>query len=289
MTNPFPDHPSAMNPLIHALRQTVIVACLIVLPASLVAQPKDATAEEAAWFAGEWTVTPAPVEGFEDIANAAVNRVTITHRGGAAIARHSPARNGRPAASAEFTVKKLGTNFPWWSDGSGSAVAKKISEDVFDLATVGPMGRADWTRALRHTRAKPAEPAAASATLPPGLVQILVNHVKPDRQADFELWLHDYRLMVERLIADGKLSEAERRAYASWRILAPDNETMALNQDAGLPLEYLFVFDPLEAGVSYDLGDYLRRGLGAEAAAQRLEQWRDMLAKPQTVFSGVPL
>ena len=287
MTNLFHDHPFAMNPLSHALRQTLIFTCLIFLPAGLFAQPKDASAEEAAWFAGEWTVTPAPVDGFEDIAPAAVNRVTITHRGGAVIVRHSPARSGRPAASTEFTVKKLGTTFPWWSDAGGSAVAKKVSENVFDLATVGPMGRADWTRALRHTRAKPGD--AAAATPQPGLVQILVNHVKPDRQADFELWLQEYRLMVERLIAEGKLSEAERRAYASWRILAPDNETMALNQEAGLPLEYLFLFDPLEAGVSYDLGDYLRRGLGEAGAKEKLEAWRAMLAKPQAVLSGVPL
>lgn len=267
----------------------LLLLAVLFITSGLGAQPADASADEAAWFAGEWTVTPAPDEGYEDIANAAVNRVTITHRGGAAIVRHSPARNGRPAASAEFTVKKLGTNFPWWSDGSGSAVAKKVSEDVFDLATVGPMGRADWTRALRHTRAKTAEVAAASAPLQPGLVQILVTHVKPDRQADFELWLHEYRLMVERLIAEGKLSASEQRAYASWRILAPDNETMALNQDAGLPLEYLFLFDPLEAGVSYDLGEYWRRGLGEAGAKEKLETWRRMLAKPQTVLSGVPL
>lgn len=277
-----------MNLLIHSLRPITLAACLLGLPLGLFAQPKDAAAEEAAWFAGEWTVTPAPVEGFEDIAAESQGTVRIEHRDGARIIRHSPARNGRPAASAEFTVKKLGANFPWWAEGGGSAVAKKVSEDVFDLATVGPMGRADWTRALRHTRAKPAE-AAAVAQLQPGLVQILVNHVKPDRQADFELWLHEYRLLVERLIAEGKLSKAERRAYASWRILAPDNETMALNQEAGLPLEYLFLFDPMEAGVSYDLADYLRRGLGAEAAAQKLAEWRELLAKPQSVLSGVPL
>jgi hypothetical protein len=187
-----------------------------------------------------------------------------------------------------FTVKKFGGNFPWWTEGGGSVVARRISEDSFDLASVGPMGKADWTRALRHTRVVASaenEPAA----LPPGFVQILVNHVKPDRQADFELWLHEYRLMVERLIAEGKLSAGEQRAYASWRIFAPDNETLALNQDAGLPLEYLFLFDPLEAGVSYDLGDYLQRGLGAEAAAQKMTAWREMLTKPQSVLSGVPL
>lgn len=262
------------------------VACLLGLPSVLPAQPVDASADETAWFAGEWTVASVPVEAFEDIVAESQGTVRIEHLDGARLVRHSPERNGRAAVSATFTVKKIGGNYPWWSESGGSVVARKVSENSFDLAGVGPMGKADWARALRHTRVAAENESAA---LPPGFVQILVNQVKPDRQADFELWLHEYRIMVERLIAEGKLSAAEQRAYAAWRILAPDNETLALNRDAGLPLEYLFLFDPVEAGVSYDLAEYLRRGLGAENAAQKLAEWRELLAKPQTVLSGVPL
>lgn len=121
------------------------------------AQPTDAPAEEAAWFAGEWAVTLAPVEGFDDVVANSITTVRIEHRGGAAVVRHSPERNGRSAASVAFTVKKLGATFPWWpEDGGPAAVARKVSEDSFDLATVGAMGRADWSRALRHTRVEAA-------------------------------------------------------------------------------------------------------------------------------------
>src|SRR5690606_24528873 len=108
-------------------------------------------------------------------------------------------------------------------------------------------------------------------------------------QADFELWLHEFRLLVERLIAGGKLSAAEQHAYAAWRMFAPDNDTLATSQEAGLPLEYLFLFDPVEVGASYDFAEYLRCGLGEEAARTKLTEWRAMLMKPQTVLSGVPL
>lgn len=277
-----------MTTLTRLFSRMLGVACLLGLPSALPAQPADASADETAWFAGEWTVAPAPVEGFADIVAEPQGTVRIEHAGGSRLVRHSSERNGRAAVSVTFTVKKFGGNYPWWSEGGGSAVARRVSENSFDLASVGPMGKADWARALRHTRVVAAaenEPAA----LPPGFVQILVTHVKPDRQADFELWLHEYRLMVERLIAEGKLSAGEQRAYAAWRILAPDNETLALNQDAGLPLEYLFIFDPVVEGASYDLADYLGRGFGADAAARKLAEWREMLAKSQTVLSGVPL
>ncbi len=258
---------------------------------SLLAQPADASTEESRWFAGEWTVTPAPVEGFDDIASATISTVRIDHLGAARIARRSPSDSGRPSVTVEFTVKKVGGNFPWWPAQGPAVVTRKVTEDSFDLATVGSMGRADWSRALRHTRVTAdAKPSVSEAgALQPGFVQILVNHVKPDRQADFELWLHDYRLMVERLIADRKLSEAEQRAYAAWRILAPDNETLAMSIDAGLPLQYLFLFDPMVAGVSYDLRHYLERALTPAEAAVRLAALQELLAEPQSVLSGVPL
>ncbi|HRI83422.1 MAG TPA: hypothetical protein PLF88_13345 [Opitutaceae bacterium] len=276
------------SPICRFLR-TLGATALLGLPLVLRAQPAHASAEDAAWFAGEWGVAPVPVEGFEDIATTPPTTVRIEHTGDSRLVRHSPERDGRPAASVAFTVKTFGGNFPWWPETGGSgAVARRVSETSFDLASVGPMGKADWSRALRHTRVV-TPPAEEPPRLPHGFVQILVNHVKPDRQADFELWLHEYRLMVERLIVEGKLSAAEQSAYAAWRILVPDNATLALNQEAGLPLEYLFIFDPMEPGASYDLADYLSRGLGAEAAARKLAEWRELLAKPQTVLSGVPL
>lgn len=147
-----------MTILIRLLARILGASGLLGLPLAALAQPADAAADETAWFAGEWTVTPAPVEGFETIAAEPPGTVRIEHAGGAHIVRHSPARHGRPAASVEFTVKKLRGNFPWWPKAGGpSAVARRVSDDSFDLAPVSQMGRADWLRALRHTRQPVAE------------------------------------------------------------------------------------------------------------------------------------
>ncbi len=142
-----------MNQVIRFIVRILGAVFLLGLPPLAVAQPADATADEVAWFAGEWTVTPAPVEGFDDVVANPITTVRIEHRGGAAVVRHSPERNGRPAVSVAFTVKKLGATFPWWPEGGGPvSVVRKVSENCFDLARVGAMGKADWSRALRHTR-----------------------------------------------------------------------------------------------------------------------------------------
>lgn len=131
----------------------ILLFVLSLIPAGLRAQPADVEPEMAAWFVGEWTLTPAPVEGFDDIVTATLGVVTIENPGGAKIVRHTPERKGRPAVSVAFTVKQFGKNFPWWAeDGGANAVARKVDENTFDLAVVGPMGKADWNRALRHTR-----------------------------------------------------------------------------------------------------------------------------------------
>jgi hypothetical protein len=142
------------------------VAALLWSPLILIAQTRDATVDETAWFEGEWEVTPAPEKGYKDVLVESQGIVRIEHLGGARVARHSPEKNGRPASSVEFTVKKLGENFPWWSDGGGSVLAKKVSEDVFDLASVGPVGKMSGNRVWRHTRVKSEEPAATPASQP---------------------------------------------------------------------------------------------------------------------------
>ncbi|GAB1487926.1 hypothetical protein MASR2M8_03680 [Opitutaceae bacterium] len=261
------------------------------VPVWSAAQIADASESEAAWFAGEWSVAPADVDDYETIASAEPTQVRIQHLGGARIERTSPARAGREAVTTVFTVKRLAGNFPWWADGRGSVVTRKVSDDSFDLASVGPMGRADWSQALRHTRVVPTsgEESGRASSLPPGFVQIFVNHVKADRQADFELWLHEYRLLVERMMGASELNEPEQRAYAAWRILAPDNETLALSANAGLPLQYLFIFDPVVEGVSYDLRHYLERALTPAEAEAKMAALQQLMAAPQSILSGVPL
>jgi hypothetical protein len=112
----------------------------------------EATEAESAWFAGEWAVAPAPVEGFDTIVAKAYPNVRIEHRGGTRIARISSLRNGASVA-VEFDVRSFKGNFPWWAaDGGANAVARRVDQNTFDLAGVGPMGKADWGHALRHTR-----------------------------------------------------------------------------------------------------------------------------------------
>ena len=153
-----------MTILIRLLTRILGASCLLGLPLVALAQPADATGDETAWFVGEWTVTPAPVEGFETIAAEPPGTVCIEHDGGAKIVRHSPTKDGRPAVRVEFTVKKLGRSFPWWPKAGGpGAVARRVSDDSFDLASIGRVGRADWSRALRHTR-KPAPAETSNET-----------------------------------------------------------------------------------------------------------------------------
>ncbi len=151
-----------MNTFFRPMRGLAFLAGLIGFLSVLRAQPAEATSDEAAWFAGEWTVTPAPVEGFDDVVTEVIATVRIEHLDGARIARHSPEQKGRPAVTVEFIVRKLGATYPWWPDEGPAVVTRRVSATVFDLATVGPMGRADWDRALRHTRQPPSakEPCA---------------------------------------------------------------------------------------------------------------------------------
>ena len=128
---------------------------------ALRADAKNASEADTQWFAGEWQAGPAPVEGYETIIVAEPTPVTIRYEGGARIDRTSTLRNGQHVTVA-FVVKHFGKNYPWWTvDGSGSLVARKVDENTFDLASVGPMGKADWDHASRHTRVTAAADVAA--------------------------------------------------------------------------------------------------------------------------------
>lgn len=128
--------------------------CVLLLLVSVEAraEPSDASPAEASWFAGEWEVRYAPSPGFEELVSEPISVVRIEHLGGARIARHLLGRGEAPQARTEFTVKAWAGNLPWWPDEGFGLVARKVSPDTFDLATLGPDGRADWGRALRHKR-----------------------------------------------------------------------------------------------------------------------------------------
>ncbi len=119
------------------------------------ANVEAASAEDTAWFAGQWATGPADIPGYETMAAApdCSRPVTIHVIRDNVIARETRLRNGS-LHRAEFSVKRFGQNFPWWpADSTASApVARRTGNDVFLLARTGDMGRADWDRALQHTR-----------------------------------------------------------------------------------------------------------------------------------------
>ncbi len=129
-------------------------------------------------------------------------------------------------------------------------------------------------------------PVLAQDSHPP--VQFIINHVKPESRAAYEAWVADYRTLVEKLIAEGKLSPAETCAFRSWRVLVPPAEMAELAVGAGLPLDYVFIFDPLVDGVSYSLEDYLVAGLGEAEATAKLAAYQEMLASDPSLFVATP-
>ena len=141
----------------NSLLKTLLVTLFgLFVPLSI--QAEDATELETSWFAGEWAVTLAPVDGYDTIVSRTYPNVQIEHRGGTRIARTSTLRNGKQVA-VEFDVRNFKGNFPWWSaNGGANLVARRVDETTFDLAGVGPMGKADWTRAFRHTRVRSEAP-----------------------------------------------------------------------------------------------------------------------------------
>ena len=106
--------------------------------------------------------------------------------------------------------------------------------------------------------AAPAQPAAAAPNpfVFPGDAGVILNFVKADKTADFEMVL-------------GKLKEAltksekpERKAQAAgWKVFkasdpGPNGAAM-----------YVFVMDPVAKGAEYSVGNILVEGFGAEGQA----------------------
>lgn len=114
----------------------------------------SATAREADFFVGRWATGPSPVDGFETLPATPPScdrPVEIRRIGPDRIERQVRGRDGRPTTST-FTVKRFAGNFPWWPSGGGAApVARRVDQDVFDLAPTR-LGRADWSQAIRHQR-----------------------------------------------------------------------------------------------------------------------------------------
>lgn len=113
-----------------------------------------ASAAELAWFEGRWATGPADVPGHDTIAAEAPDcqrAVSIRRSGQDRLERSTTLRDGSTHI-AEFEIRKFGGNYPWWPvSGQPGPVAKRTGDNVFVLAPTD-MGRAQWDRALQHTR-----------------------------------------------------------------------------------------------------------------------------------------
>lgn len=135
----------------------------------------------------------------------------------------------------------------------------------------------------------PLATAPAAAQEPELRSQFIVNQVKSDQREEYDAWVADYRALVEQLIAEGKMSPEETCAFRSWRVLVPPAEMAEMSEAAGLPHEYVFIFDPIVDGVSYSLMDYLVAGLGEAEATAKITAYGEMLAGEPTLHLAAPM
>jgi hypothetical protein len=127
---------------------------LTILQPSALADTPGASPEQVRWFAGDWRVGPADVEGLETISGGGTcsDAAEIRITGQGKLQRTVRRKNGAKT-TVEFEVKYFGGNFPWWPvDGHSAVVARKIDANSFVLASTNPVGRADWNNGLKHTR-----------------------------------------------------------------------------------------------------------------------------------------
>lgn len=143
------------------MKQMIFAACASCLGTAAPAQvsPVPASADDLAFFVGQWATGPAPVEGYETMPTQSPNcarAVRIEAGADKLLVRMVKLRDGQTSAAA-FRVMRFAGHYPWWpADGGPAPVARKVDADSFDL---GPtqVGRVDWSQAIRHYRC-PAAP-----------------------------------------------------------------------------------------------------------------------------------
>src|SRR5260221_9210595 len=99
-------------------------------------------------------------------------------------------------------------------------------------------------------------PAAPSQFVFPGDAGMILNFVKADKTADFEMVLGK----VKEALA--KSEKPERKAQAAgWKVFK------ATEAGPGAAVIYVFFMDPVAKGAEYKVGDILVEAFGAEGQA----------------------
>lgn len=123
-------------------------------------------------------------------------------------------------------------------------------------------------------------PASAQEGLP-RTVMITRHKVAPEHHDAFRQWIADFRLAIEDLVMQRKLSPIDLCAYKSWRVLGPDA--------AGLNEDFLFVFEPVIPIANYSLAHYLSLALPADEAQRRMDRYLEMSPQTPDVLYASPL
>jgi hypothetical protein len=131
------------------VRTILACVCSVTLAA---ADTMEASAAEAAWFAGTWQATRGIAAEGETLITGTPKQVVIRHLGTARIQRDFPLPAGN-VATTTYTVMSLGGTFPWWTDDlAGNLVTRRAGDKTFHLAQVGDMGKADWNNGWTYVR-----------------------------------------------------------------------------------------------------------------------------------------
>ncbi len=123
-------------------------------------------------------------------------------------------------------------------------------------------------------------PATAQEGLP-RTVMITRHAVAPEHHDEFRQWIADFRLAIEDLVMQRKLSPIDLCAYKSWRVLGPDA--------AGLNEDFLFFFEPVIPIANYSLAHYLNLALPPEEAQRRMDRYLELSPGDPDVIYASPL
>ena len=109
-------------------------------------------------------------------------------------------------------------------------------------------------------------------------IAIWLNHVKPDKQAQFEEFLETFWETHEAALAEGQVPAAQAEAFRNVRVLLPQEP----NEDS--TYTYVFFADPFMPEADYSILSFLKLQHDAAEAERIYGMHQDALAKPQEGF-----
>jgi hypothetical protein len=120
-----------------------------------------------------------------------------------------------------------------------------------------------------------AAPAAGAGRAAAGdTVWVILNHVKPEKRAQYERFLHEVFWPGGRRV--GQTDPVVARAVARTRILHP------AGPNADGTYTYAFVMDPRVPGADYDILALMKRAYPAAEAERYVRELNDVMARPGT-------